>query len=139
MNIISNGNVQDFDAEEMRITTDDNKNPSYSSVAVKTDAGYVWLGDTVNDATLAAEKEWAVEDGDADVSTSGAMRQEQHRVFRYVNQYSAPAVKIVFTARNIVKPWSLIVEPYIGKKLILDGQNINYRQGTSELATREMR
>lgn len=138
-NIISNGNVQDFDAEEMRITTDDNKNPSYSSVAVKNDAGYVWLGDTVNDATLAAEKEWAVEDGDADVSTSGDMRQEQHRVFRHVNQYSAPAVKIAFTARNIVKPWSLIVEPYIGKNLILDGQNINFRQGTSELATREMR
>ncbi len=138
-NVIDLNNVADGEEEDFKITTDDNKMPAYSSVAVKSGDGYQWLGDTVNDATIAAQKSWAVEDDDASASETGQMRQEQHRVFRYVNQYSSPAVKISFTAHNIVKPWSLIDEPYIGKKLILDAQNIDYKRSTSEISTREMK
>ena len=138
-NIIDRDNTSDGEDEDFKITTDDNKEPAYSNVAVKTSGGYQWLDKTVNDATITAEKEWSVTDDDADAGTDGQMRQEQHRVFRYVNQYSSPAVKITFTARNIVRPWSLIVEPYIGKSLILDAQNIDYKAATSELSTREMK
>lgn len=137
-NIIDADNVSDMDDEEFRITTNDNKNPSFSDVAVKTDAGYVWLGDTINDATQTAEKEWSVVDDDSNVSTTGQMRQEQHRVFRYVNQYSSPAAKITFTSVNVVKPWSLITEPYIGKKFVVDAQQINYKEDTSVITMREM-
>ena len=137
-NIIDADNVSDMDDEEFRITTNDNKSPSFSDVAVKTDAGYVWLGDTINDATQTAEKEWSVVDDDSNVSTTGQMRQEQHRVFRYVNQYSSPAAKITFTSVNVVKPWSLITEPYIGKKFVVDAQQINYKEDTSVITMREM-
>ena len=106
---------------------------------MKTGDGFVWLGDTHNDATCEGEKEWAVVDDDANANTSGDMRQEQHRIYRYVTQYSSPAVKLGFTARNIVKPWSLIYEPYIGKHLFLDAQNIDFKRAAAELSTREIK
>ena len=138
-NIIDSNNASEGDEEDFKITTDDNKKPAYSNVAVKTGDGFVWLGDTHNDATCEGEKEWAVVDDDANASTSGDMRQEQHRIYRYVTQYSSPAVKLGFTARNIVKPWSLIYEPYIGKHLFLDAQNIDFKRAAAELSTREIK
>lgn len=76
-NVISNGAVEEMDEINFKITTFDNKNPSYSTVDYIDETGNAQFVDqTFNKANYSKE--------------GSSMRQEEHLVFKLVTQYEDP-------------------------------------------------
>ena len=120
-----------LDDIEMKVNTFDDKNPSYSSVAVKSGGVLTWVDKTVSEGCQAGEKTWTGSDG------GNSLRQEEHMVYKIVNQYSTPAVRISQTLSRFLKPWTLVYEPILDKYMIVDSQSADYLNATDKVELRE--
>lgn len=138
-NVIDRKNASSFRDISMKVCTWDNKKANYSSVAVLNGDDYSWLDVTVNDALTDGEKEWTAHDDDAPSDTDGKMRQEEHLIYRIVTQYGQSAVRLSETLRNDIKPYTLITDNTLGKKMIVDSVGIDYEMGTAKVGLREMK
>lgn len=134
VNVINKGYVNELSDISWKINTWDNKKPNYSAVAYKDDSNELnWLDKTYNQACNEGEKTWMIEDDDAPNMNDGA-RQEEHSIYRLVNQYSQPSIILSINLNyNDFKPYTLVSDKYLlNKKLIADTYNIDYANNKIE-------
>lgn len=115
-NVINDTHVQEFDEEEFKICTNDNKNPNYSCVAYKTNGNYHFLVNTYNSALNTSKK------------------QEEHFINRFCNQYKAPRIRLNLELENIISPWAILSDKWLPNKVFLvDSQNIDYYNDKTDI------
>lgn len=136
-NIISKDNVKELNEISWKINTYDNKKPSFSCVGYKDYDSkglpqYHFLEKTYNVSTYKGEQDWESSDDDA---PKGALRQEEHAIYKLVNQYSTPSINLNITVDNTdIKPWSKVTEKFMqGKTFIIDTFSIDYENASTKL------
>lgn len=130
-NIINDEFVTELKEIKFKIATWDNKKPNYSAVAYKYAGIYHYLDKTYNLACSAGEADWI---GSDNKEAASGLRQEEHLIYKLVNQYSSPSVILNLSLRNDNKIYGLYGDTTIsGKKFIVDCMNIDYKQNKQEL------
>ena len=111
-----------------KISTWDNKKPNYSAVAVKDENGTMkYLDKTINTA-LKTYEESNVE------GYKDGLRQEEHLIYRLVNQYSEPCIKLELTLHSSNDVFALYEDTTINDRyFIVDSINKNYRMDSQEI------
>lgn len=125
-NMIDDSFVAELKDIKFRICTWDNKKPNYSAVAVKQSVGYNYLNKTFNSSCYAGESDWTSSDGVA--ASSEGLRQEEHLIYKLVNQYSSPSIILNLSLRNDNRIFGLYKDTTIvNKDFIIDSVNIDYK------------
>ena len=120
-NVINTGFVNELDEIKFKICTWDNKKPNYSAVAYKDGSSLKYLDKTYNIACKSGESGW-------NGSTGSGFRQEEHFIYRLVNQYSTPSIKLTLNLRNDNKVYGLYNDTTLtGKDFIVDSINIDWK------------
>lgn len=131
-NMIDDSFVAELKDIKFRICTWDNKKPNYSAVAVKQSVGYNYLNKTFNSSCYAGESDWTSSDGVA--ASSEGLRQEEHLIYKLVNQYGSPSIILNLSLRNDNRIFGLYQNTTIsGKDFIVDRMNIDYKRNKQEL------
>lgn len=131
-NIINEGFVQDLSDIDFKVNTWDNKKPNFSCVGYKKDDDTFAFVDTLFNKAL-SKYEKGTERFNGTIS-DGSLRMEEHLVYRIINQYSSPNVKLNFSLRNNNKIYGLFTDYSIrGRKFIVDAINTDYRFNKQEL------
>lgn len=129
-NVIDNDFVSELKEIKFKICTWDNKQPNYSAVAYKSGSTLQFLDKTYNTACYSGEQEWAGSDNTA----STGLRQEEHLIYKLVNQYSTPSVILKLNLRNDNKIYGLYGDTTISDKdFIIDAVNIDYKMNKQEI------
>lgn len=132
-NIIDDTFVAELKDIVFRICTWDNKKPNFSAVAYKQAVGYNYLNKTFNNACYEGEQNWLSSDSEKP-STAEGLRQEEHLIYKLVNQYSSPSVILNLSLRNDNRIFGLYKDTTIrDKEFIVDCMNIDYKQNKQEL------
>ena len=130
-NIINDEFVTELNEIKFKIATWDNKKPNYSAVAYKYAGVYHYLDKTFNLACSEGEAEWI---GSDNTSAETGLRQEEHLIYKLVNQYSSPSVILNLSLRNDNRIFGLYKDTTLsGKDFIVDSMNIDYKQNKQEL------
>lgn len=131
-NIINEEFVTELKEIKFKISSWDNKKPNYSAVAYKEGSSFHYLDKTFNKACLSGEAEWIASDNV--VASAEGLRQEEHLIYKLVNQYSSPSVILNLSLRNDNRIFGLYQDSTIkDKKFIVDRMNIDYRWNKQEL------
>ena len=122
-NVINEAYVTELDEIKCRICTWDNKIPNYSSVAYKSADGiYHYADKTISAATAAGEALWTGFDG-----TSG-LRQEEHLIYRLVNQYSTPSIILTLPLHGGHRVGGTFTDTTIADRIfIIDSYEMDYK------------
>lgn len=132
-NIINDKFVAELKDIKFKICTWDNKKPNFSAVAYKLDSGYNYLDKTFNNACYEGEQNWSSSDDDSP-STAEGLRQEEHLIYKLVNQYGSPSIILNLSLRNDNRIFGLYQNTTIsGKDFIVDRMNIDYKRNKQEL------
>lgn len=136
-NVISKDNVKELNEISWKINTYDNKKPSFSCVGYKDYDSkglkqYHFLDKTYNVSTAKGEADWESSDPDA---PKGGLRQEEHAIYKLVNQYSTPSINLNITVDSTdIRPWSKVSEKFMGAKtFIIDTLSIDYENASTTL------
>lgn len=122
-NVIDEGYTEELDDIEFKICTFDGKKPNHSSVM----AGGGYVDTTTNTACSAGEADW-------DGSTAKALRQEEHMIYRLVNQYSTPSVVLTLPLHVGQHPAGAFTDKTMsGRLFILDTSEIDYKDGSQKV------
>ena len=126
-NVINDDYVNELKEVKFKVSTWDNKKPNYSAVAVKNIRGSKYFLDkTYNISCYKGECE--------QLGATDGLRQEEHFIYKIVNQYSSPSVILNLSLRNDNKIFGLYEDTSIsGKKFIVDSVNIDYRNNKQEI------
>lgn len=115
-NEIDSDFVNEFEEEEFKICTWDNKEANYSAVAYNTGSYYQFL-DTVYNK-----------------STQEYLRCEQHLIKRLVNQYSEPSVILTLNLKNNIKLYATLTDNQLpNKTFIVDYISTDWRFNKAEI------
>ena len=110
-NVVNNNSIVDGEEISLKITSDNGKNYSYSTVG-----------------TITNENKWST-----DIEFYGIhstlMRPEEAIIERYVNQYSTPSIKEEITLDLSYEPTQLITDTWWDKNFVIVGQDIDYQRG----------
>ena len=140
-NVINNDYVNELNEISWKICSYDNKKPSFSAVAYKDKNNtYQYLDKTFSQATKDGEIGW--ENSDTDAPQYGQLKQEEHMIYRLVNQYSQPSINLSFTInlQDIITPWTKMREKFMsGKDFIIDEFSIDYENASINLSLIEKR
>lgn len=132
-NIINDSFVAELKDIKFRICTWDNKKPNYSAVAYKLNGVYKYLDKTFNNACYDGEQSWTSSDEDKPSAADG-LRQEEHLIYKLVNQYSTPSVILNLSLRNDNKIYGLYADTTITKRdFIIDTINIDYKYNKADI------
>ena len=132
-NIINDSFVAELKDIKFRICTWDNKKPNYSAVAYKLNGAYRYLDKTFNNACYDGEQSWTSSDEDKPSAADG-LRQEEHLIYKLVNQYSTPSIILNLSLRNDNKIYGLYADTTITKKdFIVDTINIDYKYNKADI------
>lgn len=113
-NVINEKYIEEFD-DDFKICTWDGKKPNYSAVGQINGANLLYLDTTENKA-------------------SGMIcRQEEHYIYRLVNQYSTPTIILDINLHNDYKMYSLLTDTYLKKDFVIDSVTIDYFWERAEL------
>lgn len=137
-NVINSGYTEEAEEIEFKVNTYDYKKPNYSSVAYSTDgSNFIYVDKLYNTALASGESSWT---GSDNVGTGGYLRQEEHLIYRLVNQYSNPAIRLKLCLNNVLTPYSLVTESLLSnKKFIVDCQTIDYQKDKTDVELREIK
>lgn len=129
-NVIENGSVSSMPDISFKVCTDDGKKPSYSSVALET--GFVAA--TYNRALFSLEKGTRGTDG-----VDGALRQEEHMVFKLASHYENPKVVFKCNLHNEdFMPFTVFSDASFGdRNFILTEYETDYRDNLIALSITE--
>ena len=117
---------------KMKINTWDNKKPNYSSVAFKDGNNLKYLDTTKNVALN--NKEIGTERWDGSKTTDGKLRQEEHLIYRIVNQYSTPSIELSLNLRNDIEIYGLYKSSLdLDKDFIVDKVDRDYRYNSTNV------
>lgn len=126
-NIINENYVNEMSDISFKICTWDNKKPNYSAVAIKDENGMKYLDKTINTALKEFETT-NVED------YSGGLRQEEHLIYRLVNQYANPCIKLELTLHGNNPIYGLYKDTTINDRyFIADSISTDYRMNSQEI------
>lgn len=114
-NVIDEDFVNEMDDVNFKICTWDNKAPNYSAVGQINGANLLYLDTTYNKAT------------------KQTLRQEEHFIYRLVNQYSTPSTILDLNLKNEFKLYSTLIDTYLGKTFIIDSVTIDWFWNKAEL------
>ena len=130
-NTINDEFVTELKEIKFKIATWDNKKPNYSAVAYKRDGKFQYLDKLYNNACSAGEAIWV---GSDDVNGMDGLRQEEHLIYKIVNQYSTPSIILNLSLRNDNAIYGLYRDTTIsGKDFIVDNVNIDYKHNKQEI------
>ena len=138
VNVIANGSVAERKSESLKICTFDNKKPNYSAPAFYDGSSFAYVDKLYNRACQSGENSWESYDGE---TGSSGLRQEEHLIYRLVNQYSSPSVILKLPLRADVTP----IDRYqygstgvtSGKTFVLTAATIDYKKNTSSVTLEE--
>lgn len=133
-NIINKEYTNELDDITWKISTFDNKKPSFSAVAWKNQDGtFKYLEDTYVKALEEGELSW--ENSDKEAPTFGKLRQEEHMIYRLVNQYSTPSISLSMTTKlSPFSPFTRVREKFMSnKQFIIDQMDIDYENASTDL------
>jgi len=139
VNVIENGSVKEKSAIEMKICTWDNKKPNFSAPCYYDYGSYEYLDKTFNRACQAGEDYWNGSDPDG-LDGSNGLRQEEHMIYRLVNQYSTPSVILKLPLRADLTPinrYNYGVPILTGKLFVMTALTIDYKMNTSAVTLEE--
>lgn len=124
-NAINAESVTELDEIELRVCTWDGKQPNYNSVVYEdADDVYQYADKTQCAPLTQGEAAWTGHDGGAQ------LRQEEHIIYRLVNQYSTPSVILTLPLRIGFHPFSRYTDKTMGSKMfVCDSYNVDYRTG----------
>lgn len=126
-NIIENGSVDEMEEITFKICTFDNKNTSYSVVDYLDAEGKShWVDKTYNKANYNGE--------------GGAMRQEEHLIYKLVTQYEEPMLILNCNLKisNGLKLYGLYTNKTLnGKSFIIEEVEKDYRFNNASIKLRE--
>lgn len=134
-NVIATGAVDKMADIKFKICTFDNKKPSYSGVDyLDSSKNSVYLKYTYNKALNSLETGVTASNRDGH-----KMVQEEHLIFKLVNQYQEPRTVIKTTLKNLGhKLYGTYTDKIINNKtFIVSEMNINYKQETAEMKLTE--
>ena len=134
-NVIATGAVDKMSDIKFKICTFDNKKPSYSGVDyLDSSKNSVYLKYTYNKALNSLESGVTASNRDGH-----KMVQEEHLIFKLVNQYQEPRTVIKTTLKNLGhKMYGTYTDKIIkNKTFIVSEMNIDYRQETAEMKLTE--
>ncbi|WP_308576507.1 hypothetical protein [uncultured Prevotella sp.] len=115
-NVINDTYVTEFEEVNFKICTYDGKKPNYSSVAIKEGDTMKYLDTTYNKAT------------------KQSLRQEEHYIYKTVNQYKEPSIILNLGLKNTFKIYGLYKDTTIkNKNFIIDSISIDYRRCSSTI------
>lgn len=124
--VVDESYTKELSEIKMKINTWDNKKPNYSSVAYKDGNNLKYLDTTKNIALNA--KEIGTERFDGSKATDGKLRQEEHLIYRIVNQYSTPSIELSLNLRNDIEIYGLYKSSLdLKKDFIVDKVDRDYR------------
>lgn len=130
-NVIATGAVDKMSDIKFKICTFDNKKPSYSGVDyLDSNKNSVYLKYTYNKALNSLETGVTASNRDGH-----KMVQEEHLIFKLVNQYQEPRTIIKTTLKNEGhKLYGTFTDKIIkGKTFIVSEANVDYKQETVEM------
>lgn len=136
MNLINNGSVQELGTITMKICTWDNKKPNYSAPAYRTGDSYEYIDKLFNRACHQGELVWY---GSDKAGTSGAsgLRQEEHLIYRLVNQYRSPSIILTLPLRadnSFIGTYDYNLPILSGKTFVCDQINsTNWKANTQTI------
>lgn len=114
-NVIDEDFVNEMDDVNFKICSWDDKAPNYSAVAQINGANLLYLDTTHNKAT------------------KQTLRQEEHFIYRLVNQYSTPSTILELSLKNDYKMYSTLTDSYLTKTFIIDSVTIDWFWDKAEL------
>ena len=134
-NVIATGAVDKMSDINFKICTFDNKKPSYSGVDyLDSNKNSVYVKYTYNKALNSLETSVTASNRDGH-----KMVQEEHLIFKLVNQYQEPRTVIKTTLKNLGhKLYGTYTDKIIrNKTFIVSEMNIDYKQETAEMKLTE--
>ena len=134
-NVIASGAVDKMSDIKFKVCTFDNKKPSYSGVDyLDSSKNSVYLKYTYNKALNSLETGVTASNRDGH-----KMVQEEHLIFKLVNQYQEPRTIIKTTLKNEGhKLYGTYTDKIIkGKTFIVSEANVDYKQETAEMKLTE--
>lgn len=134
-NTIEEGNVAELSDIEFKITSYDDKKLSYTNVSYYDDKAdkYSFLQRVYNRALYDKELDYFYNNGDYSDSELG-LKQEEHTVFKIVNQYTQPAVRLNLTLKNRFKVYGIYQNTTMaGKDFVVDSVSIDYRMDAQNI------
>lgn len=130
--VVDENYTKELSEIKFKINTWDNKKPNYSSVAYKDGDNFVYLDTTMNIALNNQEK--GTERWDESKATDGKLRQEEHLIFRIVNQYSTPSIQLSLNLRNDIQIYGLYQSSLdTTKEFIVDKVDKDYQNNSTSV------
>ena len=121
-NVINSSYVNELDEIKFKICTWDGKKPNYSSVVRYSGDGYYYADTTYNAACAAGEAQWR------GVSGATSLRQEEHLIYRLVNQYATPSVILTLPLHGGLHPAGTFTDKTITNRIfIIDSYSMDYK------------
>ena len=137
VNYIQNGSVQEMSDIEMKICTWDNKKPNYSAPAYLNGTSFEYVNKMYNRACQTGENLWESYDG---LAGTAGLRQEEHLIYRLVNQYSTPSIVLSLPLRaglQMTDSYDYGLQILSGKVFVMDKQSIDWKMNTSKVRLAE--
>ena len=114
-NVINESFVNELDNIELKITSYDNKDMSYSCVAQNNSEIKKYFNSFYNEGL------------------SKTLRPEHLLCYRYVNQYSTASKILELTLTDDIKPYSMFIETNLDNIFVVDSYSIDYEAETGEI------
>lgn len=130
--VVDENYTKELSEIKFKINTWDNKKPNYSSVAYKDGGNFRYL-DTTKNISL-NNQEIGTERWDDSKATDGKLRQEEHLIFRIVNQYSTPSIQLSLNLRNDIQIYGLYKSSLdLTKEFIVDKVDKDYQNNSTNV------
>ena len=130
--VVDENYTKELSEIKVKINTWDNKKPNYSSVAYKDSGNFRYLDTTKNIGLN--NQEIGTERWDDSRATDGKLRQEEHLIFRIVNQYSTPSIQLSLNLRNNIQIYGLYKSSLdLTKEFIVDKVDKDYQNNSTNV------
>lgn len=114
-NIIDENFVNEMDDVEFKICSWDNKKANYSAVGEEAGTNLIYLDKTQHKGT------------------NQYLRQEEHFIYKLVNQYSTPSTVLEINLHNDYKMYATLYDSLLNKTFIIDAVTIDWFWEKAEL------
>ena len=114
-NIIDEDFVNEMDDVEFKVCSWDNKKANYSAVGEESGTNLIYLDKTKHKGT------------------NQYLRQEEHFIYKLVNQYSTPSTVLEINLHNDYKMYATLTDSFLNKTFIIDSVTIDYFWEKAEL------
>ena len=114
-NVIDEDFVNEMDDIEFKVCSWDNKKANYSAVGEESGTNLIYLDKTKHKGT------------------NQYLRQEEHFIYKLVNQYSTPSTVLEINLHNDYKMYATLTDSFLNKTFIIDSVTIDYFWEKAEL------